>query len=104
MSEWTEREIGICIISLLIGFCIGGIFGIIAEQPEIIEVYQDPNEKSDLYNFIAGDEIQTSAEYNKKFNKSYKGTVIGIDENLIGFYNENTATLKAMDEIWLEWS
>ena len=104
MSEWTEREIGICLISLIIGLCVGMIIGILAEQPEIIEVYQDPGEKSDLFNFVAGDEIQTSAEYNEISNKSHSGTVIGIDGNLIGFYDENTGTLKAMDETWLEWS
>lgn len=104
MSEWTERDIGIFITALLIGFCIGGLLGITAEQPKIIEVYQDPDEKSDLYNFVAGDEVQTSAEYNKIHNRSYNGTVIGIDGNLIGFYDENTDVLKAMDETWLEWS
>ena len=104
MSEWTEREIGICLLSLLIGLCVGGIGGILAEQPETIEVYQDPDEKSDLFNFVAGDEIQTSAEYNKLSNTSYSGMIIGIDGNLIGFYDENTGTLKAMDETWLEWS
>ena len=104
MDEWTEREVAIFITSFLIAFCIGGLLGITAEQPEIIEVYQDPYEKSDLFNFVAGDEIQTSTEYNEIFNKSYSGTVIGIDGNLIGFYDENTGALKAMDEIWLEWS
>ena len=104
MSEWTEKEIAICVTALLIGFCIGAFLGIMAEQPEIIEVYQDPDEKSDLFNFIAGDKVQTSAEFNEINNKSYNGTVIGIDGNLIGFYDENTGTLKAMDETWLEWS
>lgn len=104
MNEWTEREICICIISLLIGFCVGGLFGIVAEQPDFIEIYQDPDEKSNLYNFVAGDEIQTSTEYNEKYSESYKGTIIGIDENLIGFYDENTDALKAIDEMWLEWS
>lgn len=103
MSEWTEREIGICVASLLIGFCIGVFLVIMAEQPEVIEVYQDPDEKSDLYNFIAGDEIQTSAKFNEMHNKSYNGTIIGIDGNLIGFYDANTGTLKAIDETWLEW-
>ena len=45
MVEWTEREIGICLVSLIIGLCVGGLIGIFAEQPEIIEVYQDPDEK-----------------------------------------------------------
>ena len=104
MSDWTEREIGICLLSLLIGLCIGALAGLIAEQPEVIEVYQDPDEKSNLYNFVAGDEIQTSAEFNEMYNKSYSGTVIGIDGGLIGFYNDRTDTLIAMDETWLEWS
>ena len=104
MTEWTEREMGIGVAFLLIGFCIGAFFGIMAEQPEIIEVYQDPDEKSDLFNFVAGDQIQTSTEYNKMFDESYNGTIIGIDGNLIGFYDTNTDTLKAMDETWLEWS
>ena len=103
MSGWTEREIGICVISLLIGFCIGGLLGIMVEQPEIIEVHQDPDEKSNLYNFVAGDEVQTSAKYNEMHNRSYNGTVIGIDGNLIGFYDKNTGTLEAISEIWLEW-
>ena len=104
MSEWSEREIAICIGSLLIGFFIGAFLIMVIEQPEIIEVYQDPDEKSNLYNFVAGDEIQTSTEFNEMHNKSYNGTVIGIDGNLIGFYDTNTDTLKAMDETWLEWS
>ena len=37
MGEWTEREIGICIISLLIGFCIGAVLGIVLEHPDCIE-------------------------------------------------------------------
>lgn len=104
ITEWTERETAIFIAAFLIGFFIGGILGITAEQPEIIEVYQDPDEKSNLYNFVAGDEIQTSTEFNEMHNKSYNGTIIGIDGNLIGFYDTNTGTLKAMDETWLEWS
>ena len=95
---WTEREIGICLAAFIIGLCAGIFMGIMVEQPETIEVYQDPDEKSDLFNFVAGDEIQTSAEYNKLSNTSYSGTVIGIDGNLIGFYDANTGTLKAMDE------
>ena len=104
MDKWTEREHGIAILFLVIGFVVGMLAGVYAEQPEIIEVYQDPGEKSDLFNFVAGDKIQTSAEYNRINNNSYSGTVIGIDGNLIGFYDENTDTLKAMDEAWLEWS
>ena len=60
-------------------------------------------ESSDLFEFVAGDRIQTTSEYNEMFNKSYSGVIIGIDDSLIGFYDADTDILKALDEIWLEW-
>ena len=49
MSEWTERETGICITSFVIALCIGMIIGVLAENPEIIKTNDEKHFNLTLY-------------------------------------------------------
>lgn len=55
MSEFTERELGIGIVCIIIGFCIGAILGTISEHPDCIE-------------FKVGDEEYFGITNNEKWN------------------------------------
>ena len=49
MSKWTEREIGICIASVLISLCVGMIIGVLAENPEMIKTSDETHFNLTLY-------------------------------------------------------
>ena len=49
MSKYTEREIGICIASVLISLCIGMIIGVLAENPEMIKTNDETHFNLTLY-------------------------------------------------------
>ena len=50
MTEWTERELKIAIICILIGSCIGAVAGVMSEHPGTIELKMGDEEYFEITN------------------------------------------------------